>query len=60
MEEKQGTSEHHAAVTRRGSGYGFRCTCGEEPNRSSKQRKVAEGWAKSHEASANREGGPDA
>ncbi len=45
------SQQHHATVTRRGSGYGYRCTCGQEPNQSTKQRRTAEGWAKIHEAS---------
>lgn len=43
------TLVHRANVTRRGSGWGWRCSCGEEPNRSTRNRRTAEGWAKDHE-----------
>jgi hypothetical protein len=43
-------TEHKTIVSKRGGGYGFRCSCGEAPNRSTRQRKVAEQWARAHEA----------
>lgn len=43
---------HETTVSKRGSGYGFRCTCGEAPNQSSKQRAVAEQRAAMHVANA--------
>ena len=40
---------YHAKVTRRGSGWGYRCTCGEAPNQSTRQRRTAERWARLHQ-----------
>ncbi len=45
-------SEHITQITRRGSGYGFRCSCGEQPYRSSKRRSDAERWAELHKAAS--------
>ncbi len=46
---------HDATVNRRGGGWGFRCTCGEAPNRSTRQRRIAEGWADTHVATASQD-----
>jgi hypothetical protein len=43
---------HRAQVTKRGSGYGYLCSCGDAPNRSTRRRADAERWARLHEASA--------
>lgn len=39
---------HTTTITRRGSGWGFRCSCGHSPNRSSRRRRDAERWADQH------------
>jgi hypothetical protein len=50
-----GTTETHVAhADRRGGGWGFRCSCGEAPNRSHRHRRVAERWARDHAQDANR------
>lgn len=50
--DERRSDEHVTRLSRRGGGWGFRCSCGESPNRSHKHRRVVEGWAARHEAEA--------
>jgi hypothetical protein len=43
-------SAHVTHIVRRGSGWGYQCSCGHAPNVSSKQRRVAEKRARLHKA----------